>query len=338
MSLYKVGDTYYLYIRHQGERIRRSCGTSNRAHAQKIHDQVKADLWQQKRDGKSWLDACAAWLQAAPRSKSDVYSLHALNYDDRPLESCTVESFSEALKDKSPGTYNRYRSIINAILNLAKSSGWIDKPSVLSARKQKTKGFRFLTEAEWKRLYAALPPHLKAPARFSIATGLRQKNVFFLSWSRIDIQRRIAWVQPEDSKSNKPIGVPLSDEALDVLRGQIGQHEEWVFPYKGKGRAAGRPIGKIKTAWNNARRRAGLGEWVGEGDARKFEPNFRWHDFRHTFASWHAMSGTPLEVLQKLGGWSDMRMVMKYAHLSPSYIAQFTNNAKPFKTAESAMA
>ena len=97
-------------------------------------------------------------------------------------------------------------------------------------------------------------------------------------------------------------------------------------------------IGKIKTAWNKARERAGLGEWVGEGDARKFEPNFRWHDFRHTFASWHAMSGTPLEVLQKLGGWSDMRMVMKYAHLSPSYIAQFTNNAKPFKTAESAMA
>jgi hypothetical protein len=33
-----------------------------------------------------------------------------------------------------------------------------------------------------------------------------------------------------------------------------------------------------------------------------------------------------------------MRMVMKYAHLSPSYIAQFANNAKPFKTAESAMA
>jgi len=87
---------------------------------------------------------------------------------------------------------------------------------------------------------------------------------------------------------------------MDVLRGQIGQHEEWVFPYKGKGRAAGRPIGKIKTACNNARERAGLGEWVGEGDARKFKPNFRWHDFRHTFASWHAISGTMLEVLQKL--------------------------------------
>lgn len=334
MSIYKVGETYYIYIRHAGQRIRKSTGTNDRAQAQRIHDEAKADLWRRKQTGKTWLDACTAWLESAPRSKSEAYSLNALNYADRSLGECTAESFIEALAGKSAATYNRHRALINAILNHAKKSGWIEKPPTIPARKEKQKGFRFLTADEWDRLYRALPDHLKSPARFALATGLRQHNVFSLAWSRVDLQRRIVWIDPEDTKANKPIGIPLSDEAVDVLRGQIGQHGEWVFPYKGRGRGAGVPIKKIKTAWNNARKKAGLGKWV-DG---KFVPDFRWHDFRHTFASWHVMSGTPIEVLKVLGGWTDMRMVLKYAHLSPGYIAQFANNAKPFKTAGQGMA
>ena len=48
---------------------------------------------------------------------------------------------------------------------------------------------------------------------------------------------------------------------------------------------------------------------------------FRFHDLRHTWASWHAMGGTPLSVLQELGGWHSPQMVQKYAHLSPAHLA-----------------
>ena len=337
MSLYQVGKTWYVYITHNGERIRRSAGTADKKAAQQFHDELKASLWKQtaRPSGHTWQDACVAWLTAAPRSESDRYTLRALSYDDRPFTECTVDSFECAIGDKSPATFNRIATIINAILRVAEEKGWVDKVIRIPKRKERAVGYRFLTLEEWQRLYAELPEHLKAPARFSLATGLRQRNVFYLRWNKVDLQRRIVWVEPEDAKGRKPIGLPLSDEAVDVLRGQIGKDEEWVFPYKGRGRAAGRPIGKIKTAWQKALQRAGLGHEVvtvgPDGKKhRKWIGDFRWHDFRHTFASWHVMSGTPLEVLQKLGGWSDMRMLMKYAHLAPEYIAGYANNAKPW--------
>ena len=53
--------------------------------------------------------------------------------------------------------------------------------------------------------------------------------------------------------------------------------------------------------------------------------DFRWHDLRHTWASWHVQAGTPIHVLQELGGWSDIRMVQKYAHLAPEHLAEYAD-------------
>ena len=48
--------------------------------------------------------------------------------------------------------------------------------------------------------------------------------------------------------------------------------------------------------------------------------DFRWHDLRHTWASWHVQAGTPLHALQEMGGWSTMEMVQRYAHLSAAHL------------------
>ncbi|MCY4641491.1 MAG: tyrosine-type recombinase/integrase [Gammaproteobacteria bacterium] len=50
------------------------------------------------------------------------------------------------------------------------------------------------------------------------------------------------------------------------------------------------------------------------------------HDLRHTWASWHVQQGTPLQVLQELGGWSDYAMVLRYAHLSVEHLAEYADN------------
>ena len=53
--------------------------------------------------------------------------------------------------------------------------------------------------------------------------------------------------------------------------------------------------------------------------------DFRWHDLRHTWASWHVQSGTPLHALRELGGWSTTQMVQRYAHLSAEHLAECAN-------------
>jgi integrase len=143
--------------------------------------------------------------------------------------------------------------------------------------------------------------------RFSLETGLRRANVTGLTWSQVDLTRRTAWVHPDQAKARKAIAVPLSTTAVIVLRERIGKHEKFVFTYRKK------PIKEVNTkAWRAALRRAEI-------------ENFRWHDLRHTWASWHVQAGTPLHVLQELGGWESVEMVRRYAHLSSEHLAQYVN-------------
>jgi integrase len=76
------------------------------------------------------------------------------------------------------------------------------------------------------------------------------------------------------------------------------------FKYQGK------PIGWANTrAWRQALARAGI-------------EDFRWHDLRHTWASWHVQRGTPLNVVQEMGAWESESMVRRYAHLAPAHLRQ----------------
>lgn len=56
--------------------------------------------------------------------------------------------------------------------------------------------------------------------------------------------------------------------------------------------------------------------------------NFRFHDLRHTWASWHIQRGTPLMVLKELGGWETIEMVQKYAHLNADHLLSYVNQVK----------
>lgn len=336
-GLYKRegSETWYVLVYHEGKRVRTSTGTASKKEAQAFYDKFCADLRAQSRaaSNTTWQDACVKWLKASDRSANDKYILRALEYADRPLDQCTPESFEPALEHLSNATYNRYRAIVVAVCNL---SGHKLK---LSTKKTRRGRLRFLTRAEWERLYQELPEHLKPLAAFSIATGLRQANVTGLRWDQVDMRARKLWVHADDAKGNKSIGIPLSQDAMAVLRSQDGKSAEWVFPYKGRGRANGKPISKIKTAWQMAMERAGLGHFDRKSDgSKKWVGDFTWHGLRHTWASWHLMAGTPIETLAKLGGWEDLRMVQKYAHLAPEHLAGYADNAKPWSQKETATA
>ena len=119
----------------------------------------------------------------------------------------------------------------------------------------------------------------------------------------VDLERRVAWIYGDQAKGRKDIHVSLSEIAVSVLRRQIGKHASRVFTFRGK------PIAWANTkAWRDALTRAEIA-------------NFRWHDLRHTWASWLVQNGTPLYTVQEMGAWESAEMVRRYAHLAPANLA-----------------
>jgi integrase len=144
-----------------------------------------------------------------------------------------------------------------------------------------------------------------------VATELRRANVTRLQWSQVDLERRMAWIHPDQAKARRAIPVPLNAEALLDVQKQLGKHATHVFSFRG------RPIAQVSTkGWYAALGRAGIDD-------------FRWHDLRHTWASWHVQNGTPLFALQELGGWESPEMVRRYAHLAADHLAPYAERLGP---------
>jgi len=314
MAIYLRGEVYWIKLTHGGRKVRRSAGTGDKQEAQRKHDELKASLWKEKRAGKVFFDALDEWVAAKPRHVNQLLSVKQIRktYADRPLIDVTGASVLETYKELHPANYNRLANIIRAAMNVTAELGWIEAAPKIKIKKEPRPVANEdpLTVKQWKALRAELPDHLLLMADFAIATGLRWSNVAKMEWHRIDLTRKYTWVPGSKAKAGEPIPVPLSASALAVLRKAPKPHEGFVFRYNGK------PIKSGKTAWLKALTRVGL------------KCKFTWHGLRHTWASWHAMGGTPMDVLQKLGGWESPEMVKRYAHLDPTYIARFVNNAR----------
>ena len=189
---------------------------------------------------------------------------------------------------------------------------WIDRIPKVRMLQEPKRRIRWITPIEARRLIEALPDHLALAARFSLATGLRQGNVKSLMWSQIDLERSVCWIHPDQAKAKRAIHVPLNADAMDVLNLLKKNDNEFVFTYRGKS------VNQLTTkAWYKALVVADI-------------KDFRWHDLRHTWASWHIQNGTPLNVLQELGGWESVEMVRRYAHLGHTHLANYSENSCQF--------
>jgi integrase len=216
-------------------------------------------------------------------------------------------------KIASRGTANRYLALIRSILRRACDEWeWIERVPKFNLFREAEGRVRSLSRAEFQRLLSELPNHLADMAIFSVATGLRAANVKGLEWSYVDLERRHLWIPGEKHKNGRSHSVPLNDMAIAVVLRQVGKHPKCVFTYRGE------PVGQLSTrAWQAALARAGI-------------ENFRWHDLRHTFATWHRQAGTPTHELQRLGGWKTGTMVERYAHIAPEALQDAANRLDAF--------
>lgn len=320
MSLFKRKDSPNWWIKltaRNGRRLQQSTGTADKVRAQELHDKLKASLWDQERLGikpaRSWREAVVRWLEETSEKathKEDVKKLLWLHtyLDGLTLDEINLDVIdrirSAKLKEATKSTANRYLGLIRAILRRARDEWeWVDKVPKIKLFKETNSRERSLTQEQAKALLAELPEHMRELVLFSLATGLRQSNVLKLEWPQVNLELRHAWIQGTQSKNRRPISVPLNEVALEVLKRQVGKHPQRVFTFRG------RPINSANTkAWQAARKRAGI-------------EDFRWHDLRHTWATWQRQAGTPTHELQRLGGWRTGAMVERYAHLAPDYLA-----------------
>jgi len=268
----------------------------------------------------TWQEAVVRWLSEQSHKKSIHEDKNHLRWLHPHLHDTKLDEINKTMIDNirlaklqtgvANATVNRMLAVLRSILNRAKDDWeWLDNTPRIKAMPIKSDRVRWLTRAEAERLMSELPPHLEAMARFTLETGLRESNVVNLQRSQIDMIRRCAWIHAENSKSGKAIPVALSKEAYRIVSEQLSVNETYVFTYENH------PVTRANNhAWRKALIRAGI-------------KDFRWHDLRHTWASWHVQNGTPLNVLKELGGWSDLSIVMRYAHLSSEHLSGYADNA-----------
>jgi integrase len=321
MSLYKRNDSsvWWVKLHHSGKIVQRSTGTADKVKAQEYHDRLKASLWEQERLGVkprySWQQAAGRWIEETSHKathKDDIAKLKWLHpiLGELMLDEITLDVIARIkearLKLASKSTANRFLALVRAILKRAVDEwDWLEKAPKVKLFKEPEGRVRFITPEQVQALLLELPVHQRDIVLLALLTGQRQANIVKLEWAQVNLvsDKPCFWINVAQSKNRKAINVPLNREALVVMNRQLGKHPVRVFTL------AGQPIANANTrAWRNALKRAGI-------------EDFRWHDLRHTFASWHRMQGTPTHELQQLGGWKTGAMVERYAHLAPDHLA-----------------
>lgn len=213
---------------------------------------------------------------------------------------------------RSPATVTRYIAALSHACTVAVQDWqWLDENPVSKIRKPpETQGrVRFLNDGEKVALLNACKASqntaLYPVVLLALHTGMRQSELLGLTWADVDFTRERITLQR--TKNGEPRGLPLKGEALEVIRAwaKIRRIDtNLLFPSRKDSQT---PI-DIRWPWEHAAQAAGL-------------EDFRFHDLRHTAASYLAMNGASLLEIAEVLGHKTLQMVRRYAHLADSHTA-----------------
>ena len=318
MSLYRRAGSPHWWCRFQldGREVRLSARTANRREAEEFETLARSRAYRQVRLGEraayTWADASKRWLtetrkRSAGKDRVIIAWLTGELGDKATLPDITrdvIEALRRLKADQtSESTADRYMALLRAILKRAVDDwGVLEFAPKVPMFRPETPEPRWLTRAEFTRLHKQLPTHLKAAATFAVLTGLRMRAMLSLRWDQVDVPAGRAWVAAAEMKGKATHGIPLNTDALSLLK-SLPRTGEYVFQWKGE------RIGDCNTAaFQKAVQRAKVGP-------------LRWHDLRHTWASWALQAGVSLHELMLLGGWKSLAMVQRYSHLAPDHLS-----------------
>jgi integrase len=168
-----------------------------------------------------------------------------------------------------PATVNREIACLRTIFNMAITNGKAEhyplKKRGLMLPENNERD-RILSQEEYACLLAHCPAHLKPIVKLAYHTGMRQREIVCLSWSRVDLKEVFIRLRPEDTKTEAGRLVPLTKELVSMLQ---SMRQGLPMPHLRVFTCAGRSVESIKRAFETAVRKAGI-------------EDFTFHDLRHT--------------------------------------------------------
>lgn len=207
---------------------------------------------------------------------------------------------------------NRYLAILSHVFTVAvKEWGWIEENPVLKVSKMKEpRGrVRFLSEDERKNLLEECKksesPCLYKVVVLALSTGARRMEILGLKWQDVDIARDV--ITLHETKNGERRVLPLAGHALALIKQHSKVRQlncDLVFP----GKLLQNPV-DIRTPWETALKKAKICD-------------FRFHDLRHSAASYLAMNGASLAEIAEILGHKTLQMVKRYSHLSEAHTSK----------------
>lgn len=340
MSLYKQNKVWYVRLYVNGRRVRKSTGTDNKRVADDIHAKMKLEIREgrffqtdqgNKRSFKDMSDKYLAEYasEKAPRSIiRDTISLkHLLPvFGNKFLSQITANQInSYKVKRRNEGasasSINKELAFAKHAFNIAiREWEWIrDNPFTrVGMERLPQPRVRYLIREEFERLYQVCNDRLKPIILFAVNTGIRQENILNLTWQEVDLSRGIITVQ--QTKNGERLGLPMNQSVKDLLA-KLSKlrfiRSSHIFPNSRGSKLDG---GKVRKWFGMACKKAGI-------------ENFRFHDLRHTAASWMVQNGVDLYIVQRILGHKTAAMTQRYAHLAPDNLREGINTLDIKETA-----
>jgi len=328
MGIYKKGNNWYVDYYLKGRRKRKKVGPSK-----KLAEQVLKDIQVKNAKGEylgvfeerkiSFADFAQRYLVYSKTNKAffsykrDLVSFNNLLpiFGDKYLFEIIPQVVEEYKTNRlqegvTPATVNRELSLLRHFFNKAIEWGYLTKNPMQEVKllKEPPGRTRYLRTEEIETLLGIIDSfpndiksYLKPIVLIALNTGLRKREILQLRWKDIYFEKRKITVSV--TKTNETRIVPMNETIYQELK-KMPQDQESEYLFCNR---KGEPFGNIRKSFDRALKLAKIND-------------FRFHDLRHTFASHLVMNGCDIRTVQQLMGHKDIKMTMRYSHLSRSHL------------------
>jgi excisionase family DNA binding protein len=331
MPVAKRNGVYYLDYYDKGRRCRRRLGTDKEiAELQQTDDEsVKNDLEisenkENEENKEMMFDTFAKeyleYSKANKKEDSFRNDRQNMNKHLMPLfagmslneiDICMIEKFKN--KGKEAGhifVTNRTLSLLKHMFTIAIQRGYVTNNPAKHVKlfKEPNGRTRYLSEDEKERLLHESKEMVKSIVIAALNTGARKGELLKLKWSNVDLKN--GFIHIVNSKNGEARHIPINDLLKQELS-NIPRRGDFVFSKK-----HGQSLGDFKKAFKSACKRANI-------------KDFRFHDLRHTFASYLAMNHLSERTIQTLLGHKSPSMTARYTHFSQGHLKEAVDSLVP---------